>query len=107
METTSFFKQHAVTMVLCASSIIGAFTLSQYKIDQVINDNKNLYNYTRELRKDITIEQRRGDVITGTVRTLERERDESDKILKGVQDALNKNTVAVELLSAKLVVNKA
>lgn len=101
-----FWKQHIVTVVLAAASVVGSFTVSQYKIDDISNDTKNLHKYTRDLNKELATEQRRIDVLVVEVNQLKQQREQSDAVLKGVQEALNKNTVAVELLSSKLKVSK-
>lgn len=63
-ETTSFLKQHAVTMVMAAITVTSSFVITQ----QSTNDNTrrivNLENYTREVKsisttnaKDIAVLQ--------------------------------------------------
>lgn len=98
-------KQNAVPALMAFVTLASAFTMVQVKSGDNTRRIDNLEKYTRVTQREVEANARALAVHDSLLKTVEKQRAESDEVLRGVEKALNKTTVAVELLSAKIAVN--
>lgn len=105
-DRRNFWRENAVPLILAATTIVSSYAITDYRTSDAIRRVANLEKYTRDTKTMVRDNKENISVISTKVEQQERMAAESNQVLKGVQEALNKNTVAVELLSARLKVVK-
>lgn len=105
-ERRNFLRENAVPILLAVTTIVSSYAMVQQATQDNTRRIGNLEKYTRTTQSQVRDNKEDIAVMKTKIDQQALMATELNKTLKGVQDALNKNTVTVELLSAKLRVVK-